>query len=202
MNNKYIIIDKIEVTSKENHHYEIGIYGKKLLDIHLKQINIDKENIHPKRYNKKLLHLDELKKSPKFEKDEKFQAFEDFSFLKEYINNNNKIISIEEDLNDIYLIINLPKPHTSPIKIFFELLNVEYYFTKGPNHERKNEKPFYASLYGKTFILNDIKLILEKENIINKYEIDSYRFYDENLKGFVKLNEVKEYKMPQNNLIL
>ena len=204
MKNEYKIINKkIKVKSKENNFYVIEIYGKKVLDIHLNKI--DKENKTLKRYNKKLIHIDELKKSSKFEKDKKFQEFEDFSFLKKYINNNKNIITIEEDLNDLNLIIDLPKSHishTSPINIFYELLNVEYYLTKGPNHERINEKPFYASLYGETFILNDIKLILEKENIINKYEIDSYRFYDENLKGFVKLNEVKEYKMPQNNLIL
>ena len=81
-------------------------------------------------------------------------------------------------------------------------MNVEYFLSYGPKNERKNEKPFYNSLNSEIFNLAIIKDILDKDNIINRYNIDIYRFYDKNLNGFVKIDEEKDYIMPSENLIL
>ena len=46
---------------------------------------------------------------------------------------------------------------------------------------------------------------MNNDNIIDKYNIDTYRYYNESLKGFVKINEndeLKEYEMPEGKLIL
>ena len=181
-----------EIKSKNGNYYKIELFGNQLLNAKIKQIKED-----TKKYKSNLWHLSQLKKSEKFEKDEKFQKYKDFSFIK-----NIENLEINEEGNNLNLIISLPEPHNSSIEILFELLNVEYFLSYGPKNERKNEKPFYNSLNSEIFNLAIIKDILDKDNIINRYNIDIYRFYDKDLNGFVKIDEEKDYIMPSENLIL
>ena len=185
------------IIKKEINSYEVEIYGKSALHIHINHKNKDTGNISHQRYKNKIILLDYLKKTKEFESDEKFQKYKDFSFIKK---NNN--MTIEKDGNNLILSIEIPK-HKNHIIALFELLNVKYYLAYGPKHKRKNNNnPFYTSLNRETFNLNDIKTILEKDKIINKYKIISFRYFDESLNGFVKIDDYKDYKMPKNNLIL
>ena len=200
-------ISKIEINSNNNNIYEVEISGKLLLNIHINHIikeNEDIKKISPRKYKNKLIHLDELKKLKEFEKDNKFQKYKDFSFIINLIKNNNKCIEIEEDGNNLNLIIKFPEEDVSPITILFELLNVEYYLVYGRKHERQNKNPFYTSLNSEIFTLNDIKSILSNDKISDKYKynIISYKYYNEDLKGFIKIDDYKNYQMPNNNLII
>ena len=184
------------IIKKEIKSYEVEIFGKSVLHIQINQKNKDAENISHKRYKNQLISLDYLKKTKEFENDKNFQQYQDFSFI-----NKNNDMDIEESGNNLILTIEIP--HTNPIKLFFELLNVKYYLAYGPKHKRKNSNnPFYTSLNSETFNLNDIKTILEKDKIINKYNIISFRYFDESLNGFIKIDDNKKYEMPKNNLIL
>ena len=62
------------------------------------------------------------------------------------IKENNKLLKLKENKYNLTLIIELPKPYSSSIKIFFELLNIEYYLIQGPFYKRINKNPFFASL--------------------------------------------------------
>ena len=118
------------------------------------------------------------------------------------IKENNKLLKLKENKYNLTLIIELPKPYSSSIKIFFELLNIEYYLTQGPFYKRINKNPFFASLNSNVYNLQIIKEILKREKIINNYNIDNYRYYDEKKKGFIKIDELKYYDTPPNILIL
>ena len=192
MNNKTII------TSKNGNKYEIKISGSLLLNI---QIYAVKDNTK-RKYKNKVILLEEMKKSKEFINDNVFQQYKDFSFITSLIEKNETdFIKIEEDILNLNLTFKFGEIESKIIPI--EILNVEYYLIYGPNYERKNKEPFYSSLNNDTFNLNDINRILKNDGgIIDEYEIVCYKYYDESLKGFVKINDNKEYPMPTNNLIL
>ena len=177
---------KIEIKSNKDYLYEVEIFGKTFLNIHIK----DKGKAH------------KLYKNLIFDKINLERQKLDFSELIKLIKENNKLLKLKENKYNLTLIIELPKPYSSSIKIFFELLNIEYYLTQGPFYKRINKNPFFASLNINVYNLQIIKEILKREKIINKYNIDNYRYYDEKKKGFIKIDELKYYDTPPNKLIL
>ena len=78
-----------------------------------------------------------------------------------------------------------------------------YYFTIGPTYKKTNisDKRFYTSFNDKSFNLEKIQNILLNEKINLDY-IDNYRYYDSNKKGYIKINENKDYLKPSNKFIL
>ena len=150
------------IIKKEIKSYEVEIYGKSVLHIHINQKNKDTENISYKRYKNQLISLDYLKKTKEFENDKNFQQYQDFSFI-----NKNNDMDIEESGNNLILTIGIP--HTNSIKLFFELLNVKYYLAYGPKHKRKNNnKPFYSSLNSKIVELETKLEKMGKEVVTKK----------------------------------
>ena len=198
MNNKY----KKQVKSDKNNYYEIEIYGKSILEIIINQKNENNKKLSPKKYKNVILSLEDLKSSKYFKYNEEFQKLKDLSKIIRLLEDNNNIIKLKEDLFNLILIIELPKPFFSFIELNIEQLNVEYYFTTGPNRKRINTNPFYASLNENFFSVNIINEILKNDKIINYFNIDSYHYYKEENEGFEKLNEIKEYDTPKNGLIL
>ena len=194
---------KIKILSNKKNYYEIEMSGKEFLDMHISYLGIEQNKKFPqKRYKNIILSLEDLKLSFDLQKDIEFQNMKSFSELIYIIYENNNILELKENNNDLELVINLPKPFSSSIKINFELFNIVYYITKGPRFIRINENPFYTSLNNNFFNLEIIKSVLENDKIISIYNIDNYRYYDYNKKGFIKINEYKNYSMPNSHLIL
>ena len=195
----------IQIKSDKKNYYEISICGKSYLDMSITNLiegNEKNKNKTKKHFKNIILSLETLKSSSNLKKDEEFQKLEDFSKIISLINNNNNILELKENCFNLDLSINLPKPFSSSITINFELLNVAYYITQGPRYKRINEHPFYTSMNSNCFNLEIIKELLEKDKIMNIYSINNYRFYDQNKKGFIKINEYKNYQTPQPLLIL
>ena len=197
MDNKYKTI-----IEDGDYSYEIEIYGKTFLNIDIKQKSKNNEKYPPKKYKNKIITVEDLKLVDYNYFYEDFQKLKSFSKIIELLKSKDAIIKIEEDDFDLNLTIEFKKPIDSYISINIEQLNIEYYLTTGKNHKRINVNPFYASLNDDFFNINKLKEILIEEKIINEYKIDSYRYYDEDKKGFIKLNELKDYKTPNNKLIL
>ena len=196
MNNK----KRLTIKSNKNHNFEIVISGKTFLAVQITQKTENNEKNPRKRYKNTIYPLENLKS---FEHLKNNEAFQELSDLSEIINKlEEKDIQLNEELYNLFLIIRLPYADDSFIYINIEQLNVEYYLTKGPKHIRIKEKPFYSSLNDQNFDIKKIKEMLDKEKIINQFSIDNYRYYDEDLKGFITLNKLRNYKTPKNTLIL
>ena len=180
---------QIEVLSEGKlNKYLIRIKATSCLYIQINQLDDNKNIINNKRYKHKLLLLEKLN-------------IKNFSDIMEPIKKNKNTIKIEEIGKYLLLKISIPS-HSLEIVEKFELFNVEYYLVYGPEHKRINEEPYFTSINRDFFCIDDIKKILDNEKIIEKYNIINYRYYDENKKGFVKLNESQIIKMPKNKLIL
>ena len=197
MNNK----KRLTIKSNKNNIFEIEISGKKYLAVQITQKTENNEKNPPKRYKNTILPLENLKSFEHLKNNKEIQKLIDLS---EIINKlEEKDIQLNEESYNLFLIIRLPYADDSFININIEQLNVEYYLTKGPKHTRIKEKPFYSSLNDHNFDIKKIKEMLDKEKIINQFNIDNYRYYDEDLKGFVTLNKFRRnYKTPKNTLIL
>ena len=194
----------IQIKSDKEKFYEISISGKSYMDLGITNLEENEKNKNnlKKHFKNIILSLKTLKSTNNFKKDEKFQKLEDFSKIINLINNNNNILELKENCFNLDLSINLPEPFSSSLKINFELLNVAYYLTQGPRNKRINEHPFYTSMNSIFFNLEIIKELLEKDKIANRYNINNYRYYDQNKNGFIKINEYKNYQTPKSLLIL
>ena len=60
--------------------------------------------------------------------------------------------------------------------------------TTGPYYKRININPFYSYLKKDEFNLDDIIDFLEKENILNVYQIDSFKYYKQEKNIFQNIN--------------
>ena len=194
----------IQIKSDKEKFYEISICGKSYMDLGITNLEENEKNKNnlKKHFKNIILSLETLKSTNNFKKDEEFQKLEDFSKIINLINNNNNILELKENCFNLDLSINLPEPFSSSLKINFELLNVAYYLTQGPRYKRINEHPFYTSMNSIFFNLEIIKELLEKDKIANRYNINNYRYYDQNKNGFIKINEYKNYQTPKSLLIL
>ena len=195
----------IQIESDKKKYFEISLFGIKFLDLRITNLieeNEKNKNKPKKHFKNIILSLETLKSSNNHKKDEEFQKLEDFSKIINLINNNKNILELKENCFNLDLFINLPEPFSSVIEINFELLNIAYYLTQGPRYKRINEYPFYTSMNSNFFNLGIIKDLLEKDKVINIYNINNYRYYDQNKKGFIKINEYKDYPTPNSLLIL
>ena len=86
----------------------------------------------------------------------------------------------------------------------FRNLIIKYYITKGQKYIRLNEEPFYIIISNNEnnfFNIEIIKRFLLKDKI-DKNKIINYRYYDENKKAFIKINEFKKYPILEKRLFL
>ena len=178
----------------EKEYYQIQITGNSYLDIHIKRISEDKSRIYPE-YKNKLIIFKNLK-LPAQSQDK------DFSEIKKLILKNNNIVKLENDGKNLKLSIILPIPYSITISEIFQLLNIEYYIAFGPKYKRINKEPFYTSLNSDSFNINNLREVFKNDKIIEKYNIDTIRYYDKNLKGFIRINESTNIQMTSDILIL
>ena len=103
-----------------------------------------------------------------------------------------------------YLDIKLINKNTNeaielnPIKIY--ALNIEYYLTKGANHEKMKLKPFYYYIEKDSYNLEDIIELIDKEDILSKYNIDSFKYYNNEKKVFEDIKN-KNIEVKEKNIL-
>ena len=66
-------------------------------------------------------------------------------------------------------------------------INVIYYLTEGPNFNRDNIQYYYSYIKTDNFNLEDIKELVDRENLSDKYNIDSYKYYNEEKRIFEEI---------------
>ena len=139
--------------------------------------------------------------------------FNDFSsnfedFIK-HIKEKNIIILLEEilDINKIlikYLNFKLIKKDSNETKELISkkiyALNIEYYLTKNSNHKRINSLPFLAHIKNDFFNIEDIIDLLYEENILQIYNIDEYKYFNNELGCFIDIKD--DYIKIKEKLIL
>ena len=105
----------------------------------------------------------------------------DFSDLIQQINEGNNIeIKLEKDIKYFQIKIKYIPKNKEFICQRIYIKNVEYYVTKGYNNERINIKPYssYIECNGKNYYnIDDILELVEKENILNFYIFDYFKYY-------------------------
>ena len=114
-----------------------------------------------------------------------------FSDLIQQIKEGNKMeIKLEKYLKYVQLEIkHIQKNETFIIQKIHQN-NVKYYLTKGAKNERINVKPYksYIDCIDKDYYnIEDILELIGKENILNSYTFDNFRYYDATKKAFLKL---------------
>ena len=154
-------------------------------------------------------------KSIQLRYDDKFKDhFNNFKDLIKHINDKTIAIIIKEEyfqspkslINEkSYLkCLNIELKNEKEQKVIFSKriypLNVEYYLVKGSNKIRENLQPFYSFVKKNDFNLEDIKELLDKENLLSKYNIDSYKYYNEE-KGVFEEIQNKNIQI-KNKIIL
>ena len=71
------------------------------------------------------------------------------------------------------------------------LLNLEYYLTSGPYNKRISSFPFYSCFKKDEINQENIIEFLDQENILNVYNIDSFRYYNFDKKIFQNITKDK-----------
>ena len=127
-----------------------------------------------------------------------------FSDLIQQIKEGNKIeIKLEKYLKYLQLeISHIQKNETFIIQKIYQY-NVEYYLTKGAKNERINAKPYssYIDFIDKDYYnIEDILELIEKENLLNSYTFDYFRYYDDTKKAFLKL-ENNNIQIKKKNIL-
>ena len=115
----------------------------------------------------------------------------DFTDLIHQINEGNNIeIKLEKDIKYFQIKIKHIPKNKEFISQRIYLKNIEYYITKGYNNERINIKPYssYIECIGKNYYnIDNILELVEKENILNYYIFDYFRYYDPTKKAFLNI---------------
>ena len=71
------------------------------------------------------------------------------------------------------------------------ILNLEYYLTSGPYNKRISSFPFYSCFKKDEINQENIIEFLDQENILNVYNIDSFRYYNFDKKIFQNITKDK-----------
>ena len=115
----------------------------------------------------------------------------DFSDLIQQINEGNNIeIKLEKDIKYFQIKIKYIPKNKEFICQRIYIKNVEYYVTKGYNNERINIKPYssFIECNGKNYYnIDNILELVEKENILNFYIFDYFKYYDPTKKAFLTI---------------
>ena len=90
-----------------------------------------------------------------------------------------------------YLNLELKKNDKIFISKDIYAINVNYYLTKGINHERINSIPFGSIIQKEYFNIKDILELIGDENILNNYDIDFIRYFNEEKGAFQLMNNEK-----------
>ena len=117
-----------------------------------------------------------------------------------YCSDSIKINQKEKGRKYISFIITKEDNSVKKIEKEIQLLNVKYYLTIGSDNKRLNDSPYYTYLEKDEFNLNDIKKLIEKENLSDIYEIDSYKM--KNQYGYFEKIGYENSKILNSGLIL
>ena len=101
-----------------------------------------------------------------FDKDKKYIKYLEFKLLKNDVNESKEIIS-----KKIYA------------------LNIQYYLTKGSNHKRMNSFPFLTYIKKDYINIGDVINLIEEEDFYKIYNVDIYKYYDNELGSFIDIND-------------
>ena len=138
--------------------------------------------------------------------EDKFKEhFSNFKNLISLLNDKALILTIKEDYfesscssingknNLKYLIIVIKNENDNKEIILKKIfpINLEYYLTKGPNNKRVNLLPFCSYIEKTDFDVEDVKELLDRENLLCKYNIDSYKYYNEEKEAFEEIKDKK-----------
>ena len=154
-------------------------------------------------YNKSILKINVKDKKEKGEEQSIFvsislnfkkkftEFFSDFSDLINKIKDKNIQLNVNENETESELkYLNLEIKINDNIIISKKIytLNVNYYLTKGINHERINSIPFLCSLEKENFNIDDLFELIDIEDIPNNYNIDSISYFNDEKGVFQSVN--------------
>ena len=180
----------MEILKTNEKEYKIIIlYDQYSLNLSIKNI---KSKIEDKiKYEYESIKIDYIYNFKKY--------FKNFKDLIDKIKQEEILLKIEEKLNEDntnikYLNLNIINNNKDNIKKIISKkinkLNVEYYLTYGPNNQRLNSKPFLYYLTKDDFNNEDVLELIDKEKTLRFYEIDSFRYFDNNKRVFQKINKI------------
>ena len=171
-----------EYTQKEINGYKILFYlNDTISDIYDTILNIYVKSINNKQEFKPL----QIKYKESFD-----ENFSDFKDLLQKIKEESEIkIYLTEKLFNNYvkfLILSISNIVNSKVFISKKIysINVKYYLTKGPNNKRINSNPYSSYIEKDYFNIDDIYELIKRENILDNYLIDSFKYQDESKKAF------------------
>ena len=131
--------------------------------------------------------------------------FSNFDDLIQKIKNKNIIATLEEkfDINKTYikylnfkLLKNVSNETNEIISKKIYVLNIEYYLTESFNHKRINSHPFISLITKDYFNLEDIIDLINEEDLLQIYNIDEYKYFNNELGCFIDIKdeniEIKE----------
>ena len=154
-------------------------------------------------YNKSILKINVKDKKEKGEEQSIFvsislnlkkkftEFFSDFSDLINKIKDKNIQLNLNESETESELkYLNLEIKINDNIIISKKIytLNVNYYLTKGINHERINSIPFLCSLEKENFNIDDLFELIDIEDLPNNYNIDSISYFNDEKGVFQSVN--------------
>ena len=147
--------------------------GKNIIKFKPLQINFEKifneylsnfeDLINEIKQKNILILLDEI-----YDTNKKYIKYLNFKLLKKVLNSNEtkEIIS-----KKIYV------------------LNIEYYLTKDSNHKRIYNFPFFSYIKKDYFNIDDIIDLIKKEDLLQFYYIDEYKYYNKELGCFIDIKD-------------
>ena len=92
-----------------------------------------------------------------------------------------------------YLNFKLQKKNSNEVKEIISkkiyALNIEYYLTKGSKHKRINSFPFLSYIKKDYFNIEDIIDLINEENLLKIYNIDEYKYFNNELGCYIDIEE-------------
>ena len=109
----------------------------------------------------------------------------------EYFESSCSSINGKNNLKSLIIVIKNENDNKEiTLKKIFSI-NLEYYLTKGPINKRVNLQPFCSYIEKTDFNVEDVKDLLDMENLLCKYNIDSYKYYNEEKRAFEEIKDKK-----------